>query len=253
MDCHTPERARKLAAGPLVLSHELQQPDRRDLDDAVLELLGVSDPQERDALIARLYEATAQHFREIRVVEIEKMVQRSKSGGRRFSVQDLAADIWDGAGLEDAQPLAEWTGQQPESDSAVIIPDDPPAVISNPLFDPNKVHFGKERKTYVDCPSPAQAQLVVRLANLGVAGDVRLPAEQGPCSALLARLEDRLGEALARFKELAESRTSDEKARGQIMEGVERWFVLGREPATPDAPPETESEEDGGEEAEAGE
>ena len=78
MDCHTPERAGRLAAGPLVLSNELQQPDRRDLDDAVLELLGVSDPTERDELIGRLYEATARHFREIRVVEIEKMEQRAQ-------------------------------------------------------------------------------------------------------------------------------------------------------------------------------
>ena len=45
MDCHTPERARKLAAGPLVLSDELQQSDRRDLDDAVFELLGGDGPE----------------------------------------------------------------------------------------------------------------------------------------------------------------------------------------------------------------
>src|SRR5207302_7753731 len=33
-ECHSPERARRLAAGPLKLSDELRQPDRRDLDDA---------------------------------------------------------------------------------------------------------------------------------------------------------------------------------------------------------------------------
>ena len=125
MDCHTPD-ARKLAAGPLVLANELQQPDRRDLDDAVLELLGVSDPKERDELIGRLYEATAKHFRDIRVVEIEKMEQRAKSDNKRFSVHDLAADIWDAAELEDATPLAEWLGQCPESDALVIIPEESP-------------------------------------------------------------------------------------------------------------------------------
>ena len=129
MDCHTPERARKLAAGPLVYSHELQQPDRRELDDAVFELLGVSDPKERDELIGRLYEATARHFRDIRVVEIEKMEQRAKSNGKRFSVHDLAADIWDAAELEDATPLSEWIGQAPESDSLVIIPEERPAAV----------------------------------------------------------------------------------------------------------------------------
>jgi hypothetical protein len=79
MDCHTPERARKLAAGPLVYSQELRQVDRRELDDAVFELLGVADANERAEWLRRLYEATAQHFRDIRVVEIDKMVQRTKS------------------------------------------------------------------------------------------------------------------------------------------------------------------------------
>ena len=77
MKCHNPERARNLAAGPLVLPEELQQPDRRELDDAVFEMLGVSDSGERSELIDRLYEATSQHFRDIRVVEIEKMEQRA--------------------------------------------------------------------------------------------------------------------------------------------------------------------------------
>ena len=62
MDCHSPERARNLAAGPLVLPEELQQPDRRELDDAVFEMLGVLDSGERSELIDRLYEATSQHF-----------------------------------------------------------------------------------------------------------------------------------------------------------------------------------------------
>ena len=144
MDCHTPERAARIAAGPLVLSHELQQPDRRDLDDAVFELLGVSDPDERDDLIGRLYEATARHFRDIRVVEIEKMEQRAKSNNQRFNVHDLAADIWDAAELEDATPLAEWVAQQPESNSLAIIPEERPATLTDDvMFSPNTVYFGK--------------------------------------------------------------------------------------------------------------
>jgi hypothetical protein len=245
MDCHTPDRARKLAAGPLVLSQELKQPDRRDLDDAVFELLGVSDPQERDALIARLYDATARHFRDIRVVEIEKMVQRAKSDSRRFSVHDMAADIWDAAELEDATPLPEWIGQQPESDSAGIIPEDRPARLSEDImFAPNTVYFGKAHPSHMDCPSRGQAELVARLANLGIAGDMRLPVEQEPCLAVLERVENRLAKALARFHELAESRTDDERVQGQLVEVLERWFVLGRESAKPDGLLEAEPETD---------
>ena len=248
MDCHTPDRARRIAAGPLVLSDELRQPDRRALDDAVFELLGVSDAHEREALIGRLYEATARHFRDIRVVEIEKMEQRAKSDSKRFSVHDLAADIWDAAELEDATPLAEWVGQRPESDTLASIPEERPAILSpSPMFDPNTVYFGKDRRVLVDCPSRGQAELVARLANLGVSGEVKIPARLGPCFKLLARADERLEKARARFKELAESRTGDERVQGQLVELLERWFVLGRETAKPSAPPEAEPSTEGAE------
>jgi methylase of polypeptide subunit release factors len=181
MDCHSPDRARKLASGPLVLSNELRQDDRRELDDAVFELLGVSDPQERLNLIDRLYEATARHFRDIRVVEIQKMTQRAVSNNKRFNAHDLAADIWDAAQLEDATPLAEWIGQLPESNSLVIIPEEHPAAISEDvMFSPNTVFFGKSRKSFLDCQSRGQAELVARLANLGINGEVKLPADLSP-------------------------------------------------------------------------
>lgn len=239
MDCHTPERARKLAAGPLVLANELQQPDRRDLDDAVLELLGVADPEERDELVGRLYEATARHFRDIRVVEIEKMEQRAKSDNKRFSVHDLAADIWDAAELEDATPLAEWIGHRDESDGMVNIPEKrPAALIDNPLFGDNTVYFGKRREATLHCPSRGQAELVARMATLGVSGDVKVPAALAPAMKLLDRVNVRMAKATDRFKELAESRTGDERVREQLMEVLERWFVLGREPAKPEPMPE---------------
>ncbi len=236
MDCHTPERARRLAAGPLVLSNELNQPDRRDLDDAVLELLGVSDQAERDELIARLYEATARHFREIRVVEIEKMEQRSKATGNRFRADDLAADIWDAAELDDAVPLAEWVGQQPESDSLVILLEERPAALSEDvMFSPNTVYFGKRRTGHVDCQSRGQAELAARLANLGVVGQVKLPAELAPGLKVLDRMDRRVEKARTRFKELAESRTGDQRVQEQLMELLLRWFVVGRVAAKPDA------------------
>jgi hypothetical protein len=230
MDCHTTDRARRIAAGPLVLSEELHQRDRQDLDDAVFELLGVADPHERADLVGRLYEATARHFREIRVVEIEKMQQRAKSNNQRFSVHDLAADIWDAAELDEVTPLAEWISKRPECNALVVIPEERPAVLSpSPMFDPDTVYFGKARRSHVDCSSRGQAELIVRLADLGVSGEVQVPADLAPCLKLLDRVNIRIGKAVARFTELAESRTGDDRVRQQLVELLQRWFVLGRE------------------------
>jgi hypothetical protein len=244
MDCHSPERARRLAAGPLVLANELRQADRRALDDAVFELLGVADPRRRDELIDRLYEATARHFREIRVVEIAKMEQRSKADNKRFRVDDLAADIWDAAELKDATPLAEWLGEQPESDSMAILFDERPATLSeDTLFLPNTVYFGKGRKGHIDCQSRGQAELVVRLASLGVQGQVKLPADLGPCLKVLERVDRRVESARARFKELAESRTGDQRAQNELVDVLEYWFVVGRKTAQPGAAAEANEAE----------
>jgi hypothetical protein len=146
----------------------------------------------------------------------------------------LAADIWDAAELEDATPLAEWVSQRPESNSLVIIPEERPAVLSpSPMFDPNTVYFGKRRNAHVDCLSRGQAELVQRLANLGVVEEVKLPVELDTCFKLLDRVNVRLDKAIARLRELAESRTGDERIRQQLMEVLERWFVLGREETNP--------------------
>jgi hypothetical protein len=93
----------------------------------------------------------------------------------------------------------------------------------------NSTYFGKTRKIFKDYSSREQAELVVSLANLGVTGEVTLPAKAGPCRKLLERLEGRIQTATARFQELAASRTSDEKMRANLVDLLRRWFLLGRE------------------------
>jgi hypothetical protein len=101
------------------------------------------------------------------------------------------------------------------------------------------VYFGKGRKGHIDCQSRGQAELVVRLANLGVQGQVKLPADLGPCLKVLECVDRRIVNARARFKELAESRTGDERVRDQLLEVLEHWFVVGRQVSKPDAVAET--------------
>ena len=64
------QRALNLATRPLAFSQELRQLDRRELDDAVFELLAVASATERRLSIDRLYTETATHFRAIRSTEI---------------------------------------------------------------------------------------------------------------------------------------------------------------------------------------
>jgi hypothetical protein len=102
------------------------------------------------------------------------------------------------------------------------------------------VFFGKKRTSYIDCQSRGQAELVERAANLGVTGEVKLPTDLAPCFQLLDRMKRRIERATARFDELARSRTGDERIQDQLLEVLQRWFVLGRSPAKPAGAIETE-------------
>ena len=230
MDCHSPERAKRIAEGPVVLSEELLQKDRRALDDAVFELLGVGDGRRRKQLVDRLYYETALHFRQIRVVEIQKMEQRRKSATRRFSAEELAADLWDAAELDDMTPLKEWIAKQPGATAAVIIPEVSPAHLSShaKMFDNETVYFGKDRKTHVICRSREEAELVKLLADLGVHGPVNVPPKADGCAQLRKMIEERILIARSRFEELASTRTSLEEKQEEVVELLLRWFVLGR-------------------------
>jgi hypothetical protein len=122
MDCHSPERARRIAERPVVLSTELKQRDRRALDDAVFELLGAGEQSRRTALVDPLHYETVLHFRQIRVVELQKMEQRKRGGTRKFSAEELAQDLWDAAELEDLTPLKDWIAARKSHSLSQILP-----------------------------------------------------------------------------------------------------------------------------------
>jgi methylase of polypeptide subunit release factors len=229
LECHDLERARRIAEGPLRMPRELTQADRRELDDAVFELLGVSDPRRRKSLVEKLYAETAFHFRWVRVGEIQKMEQRRKSDTKKFSAEELASDLWDAAELEDLNPLREWLAKQRGLTAAAIIPDGS-AYLSNhaEMFDAATIYFGKDRKNHIICSSREEAELVKLIADLGVRGTIHIPPAAAECKKLTESIEDRVAVAKSRFRELAQTRTSLEEKQDEVVGLLLRWFVLGR-------------------------
>lgn len=230
MDCHSYLRALELASRPLTLSQELWQSDRRQLDDAVLELLGVTSGAERRNLADRLYTETATHFRAIRMTEIQKMEDRAKGGRQRFTSAEQAADAWDALDLMDCTPLGDWVRMHASGPTQeMVLPDELPIRLeAGNMFDHETVYFGKKKRVHVVCPSRGTAELLVRMASLGVTGSQVLPTDNAAALSLLNQLNQRHETACTRLKELAESRTSDEDTQDQVFKTLERWFVLGR-------------------------
>jgi len=233
MECHSPEIAKKLSDQPITLPSELTMPDRRDLDLAVFELLGVSDAAERNRLCDQLYYETALHFRSIRLVEIQKQEQRT-SGGRAFGIQELAFDLWHALTDNERQPLAQWyeacagsgtTVKIPEGEAMLPPPDD--------MLDANTVFFRAKKSVRgvtpsLQFPSRPQAELTYLLACHEIRGTVTVPSEPNQSESILSELRARLTFIDHRCEQLARSRTNDAAKVSELTNLLRHWMLHGK-------------------------
>lgn len=232
MACHSAERAMKLAEKPISLPWELQQADRRALDLAVFELLGVTDVKEREALCDELYHETATHFRQIRVVEIQKQEQRSGTKGREFRTDELAADLWDGLAEDEKRPLVEWLTAQTSGGRQFVMPEGDASIPdASDFLDATTVFFrqsGGGRSVSLSLPSRNHAELVFALSQLGIHGGFRLPVAESSACELKKRLDARLAEIAGKASHLSHSRTSDERKAGDVAGLLQHWMIHGK-------------------------
>lgn len=236
MACRHSERIRKLAEKPVGLPQELRMPDRRALDLAVFELLGVSDAGERERLCDELYYETANHFRQIRIVEVLKQEQRAGTDERGFRTDELAEDLWDSIPSLDRQPLLEWIAAQVKKDTVldVFVPEGPASLPdANDLLDPNTIFFhpgrgSKASITKIVLPSRSHVEIIFLLTQQKVHGSLLLPKTKEAASALLVALTERMGSMEKTANELSRSRTGDEKRAAEVAALLKFWLVHGK-------------------------
>jgi hypothetical protein len=231
LQCHSSEHMRELLTRPPELPQELKQADRRDLDDAVLELLGIEDVRERQSLLDELYEVTVQYYRYQRTQDIQAMENRAAAGGRRFTALDLAAGIWDSLPDSFKMPTIEdWLNTLTGPVEECEIPDGKAkAHGADHLFDPAAVVFasGKDRKE-VNYRNVEQAELASMLANLEIRGKIKLPCDPKNCVYGIEKLQERLYSAHKAFEDIAGSRTGTARLQEQTTALLMQWFIHGR-------------------------
>jgi hypothetical protein len=227
--CRSSERAAKLNELPIGAPAELRTLDRRDLDLAVFELIGVTDSDAREKLCDELYFEPAKHFREIRIVEIKKQEQRAKSEGRGFRIDELAVDIWDALTDHERLPIVDWVGSNFAHDWPVTIPDGNPKLPDfEDMLDAATVFFSSKKGTRaarLTCPTRAHAEVIYQLCKLGIRGDISLP---NSAENLAAELSRRLSSIDQRVDELARSRSTDESRIEDLAALLKHWMILGK-------------------------
>jgi hypothetical protein len=231
LDCHSEEVMREILAKPPQLPNELQQPDRRELDECVLELVGVTDPNKREKLLNELYLETTKYYRYQRTQDIQAMEDRAGNHGRRLGAQDLAESIWHSLTEGERGPgVPEWIKSTFCNTEPVEIPEGTPHARGvDDMFHPNAIAFraGKDTRQ-VDYSSPEQAALVAELGHLGVGGQVNVPRTSVDCTNCLVQIESRLAKAQAFFTELAASRTGTQSLQEKTVALLLFWYTHGR-------------------------
>lgn len=201
---------------------ELDMPDRRDLDDAVFEMLGVESAQRRRELIEELYACLRELFERNRVMEwrtnINKRIAKRRGAAKP---SEVAAEI-----------LAEIKAKEPHLlqayDPGFLDPSKPfdtyelPSVgepSQGPLA-PHIVEFRRGKKLIgaVHTKNTAQDDLLVFLARSGVRGLVRVPHDEEECRRVYERYSDFAGRRDERLRKLIQDRTADEEMQGRISD-----------------------------------
>ena len=204
-------------------SGELAELDRQALDDATLELLGISDPIERLNLVKALYREMTQLLRDIRETERRMQAFRSKTAGlKKLTLSAIADEILESAALEN-EPLRwptpfEFLPPSAPCDTLTVAPGRAEKRGVN-LFESEAVTIGG---ILVQTGSAARSRWVETLANNGFAGTLRVPTNGDDIERALREWDDAMVELEARLAEWAANYQADEGKQKKLVSELKR-------------------------------
>jgi hypothetical protein len=203
---------------------ELDMPDRRELDDAVLEMIGVKTPADRKGLIDALYDYLREFFEATRQKEEKAIINKNTSRRReRVRPSDIAAQIYKDISENEPDLLRQYDSHfldKSQPFDTYDLPADGEAEPYSDMLVTQAVKFTKGTKTQVALIATitvSQAQLITLLANTGTRGLVRVPHEEAECSSTLEKYRPFINHRDEHIKALIQERTSDEDAQEKIL------------------------------------
>lgn len=204
---------------------ELDMPDRRELDDAVLELLGIESNKQRDKLIDELHAYLRQFFELVRRKE-EKAIANKNRAKRREKVtptelaDQILKEIEINAGYLLKSYQSDFLDASAPFDTFDIPAAGTPEAIVADMFTTHGVRFkkGKKELAFVLTKNAGQDELIVFLSNAGIRGLTRVPHKGEDAHHLLEEYSHFVHERDERLRELIEQRTSDEDIQEKVFD-----------------------------------
>lgn len=216
------------------LPEEFSLPDRLALDDAVLEMLGFSDVDERATLRSRIYSALSELYGVTRERELvaQKDRLRSKRKGE-ITPADLAEELWaEHSALFGPLEFPRDFVRGSVAGNTIDLPPGP-VEVGTAMFDTGKrlrsgtIRVGGLTGVVLDVGTVVRARFATALADCGYYGNVVLPDDADSEAALqeFDRYRSELGQ---RFDALAKERTRDEKKQKAIADVLMRKALAWR-------------------------
>jgi len=214
---------------------ELDMPDRYELDDAVLKMIGVSSKAERQDILYDLY-TYLRYFFEITRQKEEKAIVNKKTYRRKGPAKsyDIAEQIYQDIVGNQRHLLAKYDPDFLDRSKPFLTYDIPseglPEKFSD-MFTSNGVKFskGKKKIAFIVTENPAQDDLIFLLARSGLRGLVRVPLETDESIRLHDRYEKFLRQRESHVRLMIEERTTDEDMQEKIYNALMPMILQSRD------------------------
>lgn len=209
------------------LPDEFELEDRRDLDDAVLELLGIRRGEERVALRERIYRALEEQYAATRAREIVAQKDRLRSKRKGVaSAGDLADEIW--AAEVEHLTLQEFPGDFLVERKGLKSIDLPPGrvEVGRAMMETGRhlaagtIRVGGPDGQVIEVGSQAKADYLAAAAECGLYGIIRVPADDRRCEQAVGEFRKYCRGLETKFKDLAAQRTRDSKKQKAIVSAL---------------------------------
>lgn len=210
------------------LHEEFSLEDRRELDDATLEILGIEDPDERVALRDGLYRDMTEMQRSIRDREIIAQKDRRRASRRTTTTPlDLADEIW--AGHESSFGLLQF----PEDFVTRLNEGDlfslPPGTVevgealmdADGFLSAGTIRVGGRDGEVMDVGSIARSRFVEALSRCHRRGQVRLPIDE-VCNDAVSNFNQYLAELQDTYWRLAQETTPNQRRQRGVVDALLR-------------------------------
>ena len=216
------------------LYEEFTLDDRRELDDATLEILGIEDADERAALRERLYRDVKELQQAIRAREIIAQRDRRRSSQRdASSPQFIADELWleHESNLNLLQFPEDFVVRPNEGDIFDLSPGE--VEVGEALFDAGDlmragtIRVGGRDGEVMDVGSLHRGRFLEALSLCHRTGQVRLPGDD-VCAEAVTSFNEYRRELRDRCSQLAEQRTSDQRRQRAITKALLRKALQWR-------------------------